>query len=189
MLFGSIESGLFVQIVFWVLALSMIFSALAVVHIKNIFRAALCLIITFVCMAGMFILLRAEFLAAVQILIYIGAISVLLIFAILMTQDVENSSSYNKFRIPAIIISVLFAITSIFVVMNTHWQLLSNPENISDPVADAINILFSDTIPWIAQLLIHKFVIAFEVAGILLLAAVLGAFVVLRRDRDERELN
>ena len=122
-------------------------------------------------------------------MIYIGAISVLLIFAILMTEDVENSSSYNKFRIPAIIISVLFAITSIFVVMNTHWQLLSNPENISDPVADAINILFSDTIPWIAQLLIHKFVIAFEVAGILLLAAVLGAFVVLRRDREERELN
>ena len=53
----------------------------------------------------------------------------------------------------------------------------------------AINIVFSDTIPWIAELLIHKFVIAFEVAGVLLLAAVLGAFVVLRRDREEREMN
>ena len=188
MLFGSIESGLFVKIVFWALAFSMIFSAFAVVHIKNVFRASLCLIITFVCMAGMFILLRAEFLAAVQVLIYIGAISVLIIFAILMTQDLENSSSYNSFRIPAILIATIFAITAIFVFLNTQWQMLSNPENISSPVSQAINIVFSDTIPWIAELLIHKFVIAFEVAGVLLLAAVLGAFVVLRRDREEREL-
>ena len=188
MLFGSIESGLFVQIVFWTIAVSMVLSSFAVVHMKHVFRASLCLIITFICMAGMFILLRAEFLAAVQVLIYIGAISVLIIFAILMTQDLENASSYNNFKIPAILISVVFASTSAFVISNTEWQLLSKSASISQPVAQAINIVFSDTIPWIAHLLLQKFVIAFEVAGILLLAAVLGAFVVLRRDREEQKL-
>ena len=97
MLFGSIESGLFVQIVFWVLALSMIFSALAVVHITHIFRAAFCLIITFVCMSGMFILFRAEFLAAVQLFTYIVAISGLLIFTTFIIQEVYHFISYNNF--------------------------------------------------------------------------------------------
>ena len=77
------------EIAFWVLTLCTLISAIAVVQIKDLFRAALFLIVTLLGVAGLFILLRAEFLAGVQLMIYVGAISVLIIFAILMTRDVE----------------------------------------------------------------------------------------------------
>ena len=77
---GGTEGALITEIVFWVMALSTVVSAIAVVQIRDLFRSALFLIVTFLGVAGMFILLRAEFLAGVQLMIYVGAISVLIIF-------------------------------------------------------------------------------------------------------------
>ena len=102
------ESTLIVDIVFWVIAISTIVGALAVVLLRDVFRASLFLIVTFLGVAGMFVLLRAEFLAAIQVVIYVGAISVLIIFAILMTRDVEEGSPENKLKIPAAILATLF---------------------------------------------------------------------------------
>ena len=79
------EASLLVDVVFWALAALAAGAAFAVVQTRNLFRAALFLIVAFVAVAGLFVLLRAEFIAAVQVLIYVGAISVLIIFAILMT--------------------------------------------------------------------------------------------------------
>ena len=92
------EASLIVDIVFWVLAVSSIVAAIAVVQMKDLFRAALFLIVCLLAVAGMFVLLRAEFLAAVQVLIYVGAISVLIIFAILMTGDIEEGSPSHNFK-------------------------------------------------------------------------------------------
>ena len=76
--------------VFYLLSLVIIISALMVVTLKNIFHCALFLILTLFMVAGVYILLSAEFLAAVQVLIYVGAVSVLIIFAIMLTSQLTS---------------------------------------------------------------------------------------------------
>ena len=176
---SGVESTLIVDIVFWTIAVSTIVAALAVVHLRDVFRAALFLIVSFVGVAGLFVLMRAEFLAVIQVLIYVGAISVLILFAILMTRDVEEGSPANRLRIPAAIVAVLFAAAAIFVALTTDWRLLEDAQLGEAATAKAQDV-FSNTIPWIARLLIRDFVLAFEIAGVLLLAAIIGALALVR---------
>ncbi len=89
------------DLIFWVLAAVSIASAMAVIQFRDIFRAALMLVVTFAAVAGMFVLMNAEFLAVVQVLIYAGAIAVLIIFAVLLTQDVEVGNLSNRLVVPA----------------------------------------------------------------------------------------
>ena len=177
------EATLITDIVFWVIAVSSIVAAVAVVQLRDVFRAALFLVVSFLGVAGMFILLRAEFLAAVQVLIYVGAISVLLIFAILLTRDVEEGSPSNRLRVPAGVVAALFASVAILVSVSSHWNLLEPAMNSGDLGADTVEKIgdvFSNTIPWIATLLIRDFVLAFEVASVLLLASIIGALALIR---------
>ena len=75
---GGTEGVLITEIIFWVMALSTVVSAIAVVQIRDLFRSALFLIVTFLGVAGMFILLRAEFLAGVQLMIYVILIQIMM---------------------------------------------------------------------------------------------------------------
>ena len=169
------ESALATDIAFWVISASTIVAAIAVVQIRDLFRAALFLVMAFFGVAGMFILLRAEFLAVVQVVIYVGAISVLIIFAILMTRDVERGSPTNRLQIPAAVLAGLFLVATVFVALSTSWNLLDEAET-AYKVADA----YSNTVPMIAGLLLRDFVLAFEAASVLLLAAIIGALVLIR---------
>ena len=174
------ESGLVVDIAFWVISISTIVAAIAVVQIKDVFRAALFLVVAFLGVAGMFVLMRAEFLAVVQVLIYVGAISVLLIFAIVTTRDVEQGSPVNRLWVPAGILSTLFLAGVIFVAVATDWQLMDEAGNFDDATVKRVTDVFSNTIPQLAALLLRDFVLAFEVASVLLLAAIVGALTLLR---------
>ncbi len=95
------------DIAFWVLAIIGVAAALAVVLLRDIFRAALSLILCFLVVAGIYVTLSADFLAAAQVLIYVGAISVLIILAIMLTRDVQRGSLTNKLRVPAFVVAVL----------------------------------------------------------------------------------
>ncbi len=177
------EASLIVDIVFWVLAASSIIAAFAVVQMRNLFRAALFLIVSFVAVAGMFVLLRAEFIAAVQVLIYVGAISVLIIFAILMTGEVETGSPAHALRIPVAILAALFGLLAIFVTVQTDWIILDDvlqSGQLSAAATSKVTEVFSNSIPWIARLLVQDFVLAFEVASVVLLAAIIGALALIR---------
>lgn len=183
MLGQGTESTLFVDIIFWTIAVSTIVAAFAVVQLRDLFRSALFLIVAFLGVAGMFVLLRAEFLAVIQILIYVGAISVLIIFAIFMTRDVEEGSPSNTLRFPMGIAAVLFAVVAIYVVSSTEWNTLDAAlaaGEITGATVDGINNIFSNTVPWIGQLLLRDYVLAFEVASVVLLAAVIGALALIR---------
>ncbi|MDE2687894.1 MAG: NADH-quinone oxidoreductase subunit J [Chloroflexota bacterium] len=183
MLGQGTEASLLADIVFWVIAVSSIIAALAVVLLKDLFRAALFLIVSFLGVAGMFVLLRAEFLAVVQVLVYVGAISVLIIFAILMTRDVEEGSPANKFRLPMAIFSALFAAVAIYVAVSTNWNTLESAiasGAIAEETTAKITEVYSNTIPWIGRLLLRDFVLAFEVASVVLLAALIGALALIR---------
>ena len=188
------ESALIIDIVFWVLAASSIVAAIAVVQLRDIFRAALFLVVSFIGVAGMFVLLRAEFLAIVQVVVYIGAIAVLIIFAILMTRDVQQGNPSNRLRYPAGILALLFLLVTSFVVLNSDWNLIEDvlPEEGAVAVAtedggmlrsdtvSKVREVYSDTTSMIAQLLLRDYVLAFEMASVLLLAAVVGALALVR---------
>ena len=196
---GGTESHVAVDIAFWVIAVSTIVAAIAVVHLRDLFRAAMFLVVSFLGVAAMFVLLRAEFLAVVQILIYVGAISVLILFAVLMTKDVERGSPYNRLRLPAGILAALFVLAVSFVAITTEWNLIDDaigdagsgelvritgePLDAAGTAAVKAEVakVYSNTIPKVAELLLRDYVLAFEVASVLLLAAVIGSLVLVRQ--------
>jgi NADH:ubiquinone oxidoreductase subunit 6 (subunit J) len=156
-------------ITFWIFAAAVIGAALGVVLLKNVFRAAVLLITCFLGIAGLFILLNADFLAAMQILIYIGAISILVILAIMLTRELSIGSPSNKFQIPALIIAALFCSGIIWAVLNTKWQISSVP-----PAAV--------TTSGLAEQLFGKagFILPVEIIPTVLLATILGAIVLVK---------
>ena len=178
------ENAIFVDVVFWVIAVSSIVCAIVVVQSKDLFRSAMFLIVSFLSVAGLFVLLRAEFLAAVQVLIYVGAIAVLLLFAILMTRDVESGNPSNRQIVPVGVLAALFGAAAIFVATSTEWTILDtallDPEQVAPELSNGVVAVFSNTVRPLAELLIRDFVLAFEVASILLLAAIIGALALVR---------
>ena len=188
----GIESALITDITFWVIAISSIVAAIAVVQLRDLFRAAMFLVITFAGIAGLFVMLRAEFLAIVQIVIYVGAISVLLLFAVLTTRDVTHGNPSNKIRVPAAILALGLLTVLVFVSINTNWNLLSDviPEpgavetvgaTALDPATiEQVETVLQNTIPGISDLLLRDFVLAFEAGSVLLLAAIVAALALVR---------
>jgi NADH-quinone oxidoreductase subunit J len=154
---------------FWIMAVVVVIAALGVIFLRNVFRAALALILCFITVAGLYITLSADFLAAVQILVYVGAISVLIILAIMMTRDVQQGSPTNRMKIPAFLVAVVLLGIMIYTVTNTSWQIASESPLTPTTVPLAVN-LFSE----------NGFILPVEIAAMLLLAAILGAIVIAR---------
>ena len=96
-------------IAFWIMAVVIVVAALAVVMLRNVFRAALALILCFIAVAGIYITLSADFLAAVQILVYVGAISVLIILAIMMTGKSNRAPVRIKCGCPVAIVAAVLS--------------------------------------------------------------------------------
>ena len=169
-----------IEIAFWILALIMVGAALAVVLLRDIFRAALLLILCFFTVAGIYITLNADFLAAVQVLIYAGAIGILLIFAIMLTRNLKEGNPFNRLKLPALIVALLFLATVIGVVVSTNWATVTGVSQAVEMPVD------QPTTGYIATALFDQskgFVLPFEIASVLLLAALIGA-IVLVKDRS-----
>jgi len=171
------DTSLVTDLAFWAITVVIVVSAIAVVQLKDLFRAALFLIVTFLGVAAMFVLLRAEFIAGVQLMVYVGAISVLIIFAILLTRDLEQGSPSHSLRLPVALVSIILMILSIYSIRSTSWNTISNA---STSQITEINEVFKNTIPGIGEILIRDFVLPFEVVSVLLLAAVIGALAIVR---------
>ena len=188
---------LFQDIVFWILSVMAIGAALGVVLVPNLFRAALLLIVVFVAVAGMFILLSAEFLAVVQILIYVGAIAILIIFAIMLTRDVQRGNLPNRMHIPAAVFAALLFSALVAVAVETKWDFLpaEQQERVDLVQVNAVTTLTGETLDeegvspeeqeevqgsGLADLLISDYVLPFEAVSVLLLAALIGALVLVR---------
>jgi NADH-quinone oxidoreductase subunit J len=156
------------QIVFWILAAMIIGSALAVVFLKNAFRTAIALVSCFIGVAGIYVTLSADFLAGAQVLVYVGGISVLILLVVLLTHNVTQGSPANKLRIPAFLLAAIFLGLMIFSVVNTSFPVsTSNPV---EPTTQTLgNLLFS-----------QEYILPILTAGMLLLAAILGAIVLVR---------
>jgi NADH-quinone oxidoreductase subunit J len=157
------------DLIFWVLAVVIVIAALAVLLLRDVFRAALVLILLFIAVAGIYILLSADFLAVVQILVYVGAISILVIVGIMLTRDVTRGNPSSKFRIPAIIVGILLLVILIYTIINTSWPMANGIPR--EPTAEYLGKqLFGE----------GGYLLAVELVAVLLLTAILGAIVLLR---------
>ena len=157
------------DIAFWILAVISVVAALAVVSLRNIFRAALALVLCFLTVAGLYITLSADFLAVAQVLVYVGAISILIILGIMLTREIQHGSLTNKFRIPAFIIAILFLGAVAFAVFNSTWQV-STVAPVEPTTTALAGKLFGE----------GGFILTVEIAAVLLLAAIIGAIVLVR---------
>ena len=162
------------QIAFWALAIVGIAAALAVVMLRDLFRAALSLILCFLVVAGIYVILSADFLAAMQVLIYVGAISVLIILAIMMTRDVKQGNPSNKLRIPAFVVAALFFVVMAFTMVNNVWQISTTAPQ--EPTTAALAPkLFAES----------GFILPVEITALLMLVAILGAIVLVSENKEK----
>jgi NADH:ubiquinone oxidoreductase subunit 6 (subunit J) len=154
----------------------MIGAAVMVVSIKNIFHSALFLVLCFFSVAGIYILLEAEFLAAVQILIYVGAITILMIFAIMLTHRLYSAKikQSNEQVLPGLIIVGALLVATLFALGSTTWKL-----SFETPQAQSV--------VGIGRLLLTSYVLPFEVVSVVLLTALIGAVIIASPPKAERE--
>ena len=175
---GIAESGIFTAI-WWVVATLTVVAALLVVLLQDLVKAAMALIGTFLGIAGLFVMLNAEFLAVVQVLVYAGAVSILLIFGIMMIRDTQRGSPANNLRIPAFALATALVAIISFVVLDTQWNLLSDAAILSPAEDNAVKV-FSDSPRVIGGLLLQEFVLPLETAALLLTATLVGAIALVK---------
>jgi NADH:ubiquinone oxidoreductase subunit 6 (subunit J) len=159
------------HVVFIILSAVALIGAVGVVTTRNLFRAALFLVLSFVGVAGLYVLLEAEMLAMVQLLVYVGAISILIIFAIMLSRRMMSPEfkTRNEQWLLGLVFSVaLFAILSV-ILLAVAW-----------PTAQAA--VPDDAISLLGQALVSpdQYVLVFEAASVLLLVALVGAVVIAR---------
>jgi len=162
-------------IAFGVLSVVIIGFALAMVLSKNLVHSAIFMAVTFIGVAGIYLTLSAGFLAAVQILIYVGAISILMVFGVMLTRrgDISASNLFNKNILSGVVVSL-----ALFVILG-RLILISNWSTSSFSVPES-------TVGLIADLMMNVYVIPFEVAALLLLAAMVGAIIVAKGVKHTR---
>jgi NADH-quinone oxidoreductase subunit J len=154
----------------WLLSAVMIGSALLVVTMRDIIRCGLAMIVSFMALAGIYVLMGAPLLGAAQVIVYIGAISVLILFAIMLTQtkDAPSRLVFQTQAVPAAIASVVVAILIALAVSATDWAELT------ERVRLATNRM--------SLVLFEQFVFPFEIVSVLLLAAVIGGVFLAKRE-------
>ncbi|MEX2143677.1 MAG: NADH-quinone oxidoreductase subunit J [Anaerolineales bacterium] len=162
------------QAIFLFISFVILFSGYLMVTRANLVHSALFLVVALFGVAVIFVLLDAGFLAVVQVLVYIGAIAILMIFAVMLTRGnaTEEQESVNTGYGWALLLSSLFAFA--LIVMLGQWQEI-------DALAPALSAE-RDTIVELGTALVSPdgYVIPFEVASVMLLAALIGALVVAR---------
>src|SRR5438034_6441034 len=156
------------EVIFYVIAVPTVVGAIGVVTARNVVHSALFLILSLLSVAGIFILLSAEFLAIVQVLIYGGAVTILVLFAMMLTRVRDMPSALDGPQRPfAALAAGAFMVVSIFSMVSTEWP----------GKTDKINVISIDQI---GNDLFTTWAVPFEVASLVLMVALLGAIVLAR---------
>ena len=155
-----------VVVSFWIMAVITLVSALMVGLVRDLIHAVLFLILSFIGIAGLYVTLSADFVAVVQVLIYAGAISVLMLFSILLTPRSARDNAAVSYVAPVASVAILVAVIIIYAGLETDWVKASND--------------FSSTAREIGNALLKPYVLPFEVASVLLVVAMVGAIILVR---------
>jgi len=161
--------GIIGQLIFFLLGALTLVAGFLTVTLRNVFHAGLALVGTFFGVASLYLMLEAEFLAIVQILIYIGAIAVLILFAVMLTRGMMRSADSNinkQWAWAALAIGTLF-LAMIIVILQVPW-------------VHSGTAVYTDLVPHLGTQLLSTYLLPFEVVSVLLLAALIGAFIIAR---------
>ncbi len=150
--------------------------ALGVVTLRNLFHCALCLAATMIGIAAIYVVLQAEFLAAVQILLYVGAVVTLVIFAIMLTEHlggktVRQTNSQSPAAFSGLLVFVILIVT---LIIKTPWPVT--------PMALKAKV----SVMSLGKALMGTYVFPFEVISIVLIAVLVGILVIARKDTPEK---
>jgi NADH:ubiquinone oxidoreductase subunit 6 (subunit J) len=164
---GTVDDALFAS-----LATLMLVSALAVVTMRDIIRCGLAMIVCFLALAGIYVVAGAPLVAAAQVIVYIGAISVLILFAIMLTQSKAGPASlvFQTQAAPAAVAAIVLAVLIALGVTATDWGEAAERVRLGTSV--------------LARVLFNDYVLPFEVVSVLLLAAVIGGVFIAKREKE-----
>lgn len=155
-------------ILFYIFSALLLISALLAVRLRNIFHAALFLIVAFVAVSGIYLTLDAELLAGLQVLISVGAVSVLILFAIMLTHRLYDRSraAFNGQQMTAAFLGAVMLVLGLLVLISAPW-----------PASWGASLPLMD----LAGALLRDFALPFELTSVLLLAACVGALFLARK--------
>jgi NADH:ubiquinone oxidoreductase subunit 6 (subunit J) len=181
-----------IQVVFVVIAAVGLAAALGTILARNLVRAALYLVAFFFTIACQFVLLEAEFLAALQVLVYIGAVAIILMFGIMLTRNIQGddpTSTPSAWRLPglvaggAVFLVLAFGISFQKGIGAYSWATTDHRPSISNGEAGTARAqAVNNMAKVVGDELMTRYVIAFETAGLLLTVALVGAIAVAHRD-------
>ena len=205
---AMMEVSTLTTIAFWAASAMTLGFAVIVVTQRDVFRAAIALAGSFLGVGILYFVLSAEFVGVVQILVYVGAISVLMAFAVMFIQDIASGSRPAQGRLVGAAVAVLIFAALAFTAYNTQW---SSMDEITDPIAvaaltegfvevgtgDDIVIAapgfvddeqvvienggaFTDSTGSLGVLLVREYMLAFEIIGLLLVASLIGGLLLMR---------
>jgi NADH-quinone oxidoreductase subunit J len=167
-------------ILFAVLALISILSALLVITTPAPIVSALYLVVSLFSLAGLYVLLAAPFVAAIQVIVYAGAVLVLILFVVMLLnlKQIEEKMAI-AWQVAGVVVATLVLVVSFLAIMNSSASLPAKPDAADfGKVADIGNLLFT------------KYLYAFEVVSVLLLMALIGAVAMIRKpDQGESDAN
>lgn len=164
-------------VVFFIFAIMAVAAAWGVVTSKNIVHSALFLALSFAGVAVLYVLMNADFLAAVQLLVYTGAVAIMIVFAVMLTLrgEVSESSPENRNWGWGALVSILVFVMIILVILtNSDWRILPTPWTSTSSALD------------LSWLLMQQYMIPFEVAAILLTVALVGAIVLAKGVKENK---
>lgn len=164
-------------IVFFIFAILSVAAAWGVVTSKNIVHSALYLALSFFGVAVLYILLNADYLAAVQLIVYMAAVSLMIVFAVMLTLrgDICESNQNNRGWVAGALISgSVFAVLAIVILSNADWRVLAEPWTSGGSAED------------LSLLLLTQFMIPFEAAAVLLTVALVGSVILAKGVNDSK---
>ncbi len=167
--------------IFALLALVTVGGAIKVAASRSMIHAAFWLFPVFAGVAGFYLYLGAQFLAAIQVLIYIGAILLLIVFAVTLTRNAADTdeAQSNRFVIPVVLAALLLVVALVGAAVITPWR---------EAGVDIDRLLLAPGVPVtdvsaVGLTLLQQYLLPFEIASVLLLAAMIGAIVLARKER------
>jgi NADH-quinone oxidoreductase subunit J len=163
---------------FAIISIVTIAAAVAAMSLRNLIHCALALVVAFAGLAAAYLQLSAQFVGFAQILVYIGAVSILIVFAILLTRsgDNPNEKIFSK--------SWMAGIAVVLSVLGVLIWAIANSRAISRELPPVPEV----TVQKIGDALMNRFVLPLEVIGLLLTAALIGAVIIAMRDGEERKM-
>ncbi len=157
----------------------MLVAGIAVVSMRDIIRCGLAMIVCFLALAGLYVTLGAPMVAAAQLIVYIGAISVLILFAIMLTQDKAGPSRlvFQTQAAPAAVSAIIVAVLVAMAAYGTDWG--ATTETVRIATADLAKLIFGPERP--------QYLLSFEAVSVLLLAAVIGGVFLAKKEPDRKD--